>query len=118
MSQIRKSIFPNCWKLKLALFQIETSLPEIKTDLLEIETSLPEIDTALPEIEAPCLKSRPPCLKSRPSPWKSRFIIGHNLDFQQGGLVQIFYMKWSKLGRFSFDISSPYFDNPTQVYRW
>ena len=38
-------------------------LPEIKNDLLEIETALPEIKIAL-----------------------LRFIIGHNLYFQQVGL--------------------------------
>ena len=42
------------------------------SDLLEIETTLAEIATALPEIETACCEAR--------------FILGHNLDYWQGGL--------------------------------
>ena len=42
------------------------------------------------------------------------------LEFRQVGkmLVQICEIKWSKLGRFSFVLSLPKYDNPSQVNRW
>ena len=43
----------------------------METDLLVTETALPEIEAALPQFETALLKPR--------------FILGHNLDFQQGG---------------------------------
>ena len=56
----------------LAPLLLFSALPQIQTALPEIETALPEIEIALPEIETACCKSR--------------FILGHNLDFWQGGL--------------------------------
>ena len=81
-----------------------------------------------------CWKSRPPCQKSRPhclKHLKSRFILRHNLDFQQSGLDfrqsgLDFRQGWSrfssrsgifcpKFGRFSIDISILHCDNHTQA---
>ena len=46
------------------------------SDLLKIEKALPEIETAMSQIHI----LRPHCLKSR-------FILRHNLYFQQGGSI-------------------------------
>ena len=75
----------------------------IFSDLLKIETTLPEIETALSEIK--------------------RQQVGHDfkqgdLDFQQVGkmLVQICDIKYHIYN--IYIITSPRYENPSQVNRW